>query len=119
MVAPPLASSSAIRLGLSSYHQRIVPGLDFLMTPATAAIDRAPAYLVDTRAHQAPGKLQGRAELPELLGAGLPSWRAGELPLRLARSTNPAAAMTPNVATRIKDVMVQAMMIASCSRPVW
>jgi hypothetical protein len=37
----------------------------------------------------------------------------------LARSTNPAAAMTPNIATRIKDVMVQAMMITSCSRPVW
>jgi hypothetical protein len=89
------------------------------MTPATAAIDRAPAYLVDMRAHQAPGKLQGRAELPEALGTGLPSWRAGELPLWLARSTNPAAAMTPNIATRIKDdVMVQAMMITSCSRPV-
>jgi hypothetical protein len=49
----------------------------------------------------------------------MPSWRAGELPLRLARSTNPTAAMTPNIATRIKDVMVQAMMIASCSRLVW
>jgi hypothetical protein len=89
------------------------------MTPATAAIDRAPSYLVDMRAHQAPGKLQGRAELPELLAAGMPSWRAGGLPLRPARSTNPAAAMTPNIATRIKDVMVQAMMIASCPRPAW
>jgi len=39
--------------------------------------------------------------------------------LWLARSTNPAVAMTPNIATRIKDdVMVQAMMITSCSRPV-
>jgi hypothetical protein len=46
------------------------------MVPATAAIDRAPAYLADMRAHQAAGKLQGRAELPELLNAVLASQRA-------------------------------------------
>jgi hypothetical protein len=72
-------------------------------------------------ARHARGKLKARAQPPARLGPGLLSWRvfwrADEFPLGPARSTNPAAAMTPNITMRNKDVTVQAMMIASCSRP--
>ena|SRR5215471_5212475 len=87
-----------------------MPGRDFLRKPATGADDRAPSYLADTwkRANHAPGK--DRAELAEPLGVGLRSWRAGRFPSTLAKPTSPAAT-TPNIATRIKDVIAQAMMM--------